>query len=177
MGSQRNSSDVNLDEQVETAELSELVSNEDSATVASHRVISSGTANFSLTLQGSDVVPGPFDILCGRGRAIQGELPSLGQVTQKANRCIQALSLKPRSNFPAHTGNILLLKLVNMHKERYNQARRLEKRKIAEEIVLALKAQQSRFLKKCETSVQEAWYEVTGDEAIDKVSHSLRRKK
>ena len=63
-----------------------------------------------------------------------------------------------------------------MHKQRYNEASRFRKREIAREIVAALGAQQSRFLKK-RSENEGSWYIVTEDEAIDKVCHSLRRKK
>ena len=119
-------------------------------------------------IAGSDIVPGPFDILCGRGRSITGEMILF------VRGDIRGLNRSRQGSVVAHPGNIMFRRLLNMHKERYNEARRMQKKEIAKEIVAALRAQQSRFLKRSDDP--EAWHEVTEGEAIDKVCHSLRRR-
>jgi hypothetical protein len=62
--------------------------------------------------------PGSFDVLCGRGRAIQ-----------------------------EHPGNQILRQVVDLQSKKYHGANRKDKRATAEEIVKAMQANGNRFLK------------------------------
>jgi hypothetical protein len=86
-----------------------------------------------------------FDILAGRGRSIQ-----------------------------ERAGNVLLHRVVDMHLFRYNSAPKLTRRDIAREIVRALKAKESRFLKQEQGG---HWVELDEDAAIDKVAHCFRSRR
>lgn len=108
--------------------------------------------------------PNSFDVLCGRGKAIQ-----------------------------SHPGNIILHRIVDKECERYHSAPRLNRRSIANEIVQAIKNSKQRFEQQIpgrfirqEKDHGDAgggghggayWKEISEDEARDKVSHCFRARR
>ena len=96
-----------------------------------------------MALDSNGYRPTKFDVIFGRGRPFQD-----------------------------HDGNIRLHKLVEFYKPRYLHARRLQKTKIASEIVQLVK-ETGHFMKR---SKGEDWTEVCDLVARDKVSHALRGK-
>jgi hypothetical protein len=96
--------------------------------------------------------PEPFDVLLGRGKAIQ-----------------------------KRPGNKLIRLLIDKNCHRYNQAPRQQKRAIANEIVQSIKSKNGklpgRFLRLCGSAEQGEWTEVSNAVAIDKVSHIFRARR
>jgi hypothetical protein len=96
--------------------------------------------------------PEPFDVLLGRGKAIQ-----------------------------KRPGNKLIRLLVDQNCHRCNQAPRQEKRATANEIVQGVKLKigklPGRFLRICGSAEEEGWQEVSNAVAIDKVSHIFRARR
>jgi hypothetical protein len=95
-------------------------------------------------------MPGPFDVICGRGRPYQ-----------------------------EHHGNKRLHAIVAVHKPRYFISKRHEKKGIAEMIVSSIKndgTQPGRFLKRTDDDNDVVWEEVSSKNAREKVSHVLRFK-
>jgi hypothetical protein len=96
--------------------------------------------------------PEPFDVLLGRGKAIQ-----------------------------KRPGNKLIRLLIDKNCYRYNQAPRQVKRAIANEIVQGIKSKigklPGRFLRLCGSAEQGEWKEVSNAVAIDKVSHIFRARR
>jgi hypothetical protein len=96
--------------------------------------------------------PEPFDVLLGRGKAIQ-----------------------------KRPGNKLIRLLIDQNCHRYNQAPRQQKRAIANEIVQGIKSKigklPGRFLRLCGSAEQGEWKEVSNAIAIDKVSHIFRARR
>jgi hypothetical protein len=62
--------------------------------------------------------------------------------------------------------------VVDIHRERYKTAERNQRGTIAGEIMVALKANQNRFLKQDDET--EGWEEIDDEDAKEKVSHCLR---
>jgi hypothetical protein len=94
--------------------------------------------------------PGPFDVICGRGRPYQ-----------------------------EHHGNKRLHRIAAMYKPRYFKSKRTEKKGIAETIVNSIKNDETepgRFLKRTDDEDDEVWEEVSLANASEKVSHVLRFK-
>ena len=92
-------------------------------------------------------VPGEFDIICGRDKV--------------------ALN---------HAGNKCFRKIVDMNREKYQQARtRKDKTRITTEIIASIHKSQGRFLKL--NPKTNTWYEVGEEYAHEKVSHALRSAK
>ena len=95
--------------------------------------------------------PGPFDIICGRGRPYQ-----------------------------EHHGNKRLHEIAAVYKPGYFRSKRNEKKGIAEMIVNSIKndeTQPGRFLKRTDDDENdEGWEEVSLTDATAKVSHVLRFK-
>lgn len=96
------------------------------------------------------LLPRPNDVLLGRGRPFQ--------------------------LFP---GNLALTNLINANKERYDVSRKMEKKKITEEIVNLIKNCNGRFLKRSNEKASSylmttEWEEVKFETARLKVSHSFR---
>jgi hypothetical protein len=96
--------------------------------------------------------PEPFDVLLGRGKAIQ-----------------------------KRPGNKLIRLLIDKNCHRYNQAPRQQKRAIANEIVQGIKSKigklPGRFLRLSGSAEQGEWKEVSNAVAIDKVSHIFRARR
>jgi hypothetical protein len=96
--------------------------------------------------------PEPFDVLLGRGKAIQ-----------------------------KRPGNKLIRLLIDKNCYRYNQAPRQVKRAITNEIVEGIKSKigklPGRFLRLCGSAEQGEWKEVSNAVAIDKVSHIFRARR
>jgi hypothetical protein len=96
--------------------------------------------------------PEPFDVLLGRGKAIQ-----------------------------KRPGNKLIRLLIDQNCHRYDQAPRQVKRAIANEIVQGIKSKNGklpgRFLRFCGSAEQGEWKEVSNAVAIDKVSHIFRARR
>jgi hypothetical protein len=97
--------------------------------------------------------PEPFDVVLGRGKAIQ-----------------------------KHTGNKLIRLLIDQNCHRYDQAPRQVKRAIANEIVQGIKSKSGklpgRFLRLCGSADEQGgWQEVSNAVAIDKVSHIFRARR
>jgi hypothetical protein len=87
--------------------------------------------------------PGVFDVLLGRGKPIQ-----------------------------ENPGNKILRQIVDFHSRSYLCAARKDKKGIAQEIVLAMKANGNRFLR--QNDVTECWEEVDNEVAKEKVCHCFR---
>ena len=95
------------------------------------------------------VVPGPFDVLLGRGRLIQ-----------------------------EHLGNLRYRQMIDEHKDQYDSASKLEKTNIAKKVVQLVQASQGRFLKRDEGEDGGGfWIEVDDETAREKVSHSFRNRR
>jgi hypothetical protein len=62
--------------------------------------------------------------------------------------------------------------VVDLHRERYKTAERNQRGAIADEVVVALKANQNRFLKQDDET--EGWEEIDDEDAKEKVSHCFR---
>jgi hypothetical protein len=96
--------------------------------------------------------PEPFDVVLGRGKAIQ-----------------------------RRPGNKLIRLLIDQNFHRYNQAPRQQKKAIANEIVQGIKSKigklPGRFLRLCGSAEQGEWKEVGDAVAIDKVSHIFRARR
>jgi hypothetical protein len=89
-------------------------------------------------------VPGPRDVLLGRGKLTQ-----------------------------EHTGNLRFRHIVENHREMYENARKLDKTRLASKIVEILQQTGGRFLERdC-----AGWAEVDDETARFKVSHSFRNKR
>jgi hypothetical protein len=88
------------------------------------------------------MIPRRFDVLMGRG----GDLSE-------------------------HTGNLRAFHIVEMHRERYENAGKYEKTQIAERIVHLIHQSYGRFLQKDKGE----WVEVSTDMAREKISHCFRR--
>ena len=94
--------------------------------------------------------PTPFDVLFGRGFSYQ-----------------------------MHPGNLRLHTVVKRHKDRYSNAKRLEKRAIIAEVVNLIKnggPQNARFLERAAGSGKNDWIEQSDKRAMEKVGHALRGK-
>jgi hypothetical protein len=94
--------------------------------------------------------PGPFDVICGRGRPYQ-----------------------------EHLGNKRLHEIASVHKPKYLISKRRYKKGIAEMIVTSIKndeTQPGRFLKRNDDENDEVWEDVSDEVAREKVSHVLRFK-
>jgi hypothetical protein len=94
--------------------------------------------------------PGLFDVICGRGKPYQ-----------------------------EHYGNKRLHDIVAVHKTRYFDSKRRDKKGIAEMIVNSIKndeTQPGRFLKRSDDENDEVWEDVSDEVAREKVSHVLRFK-
>lgn len=89
-------------------------------------------------------VPGSRDVLLGRGKLTQ-----------------------------EHTGNLRFRHIVENHREMYENARKLEKTRLASKIVVILQQTGGRFLKRDGAG----WAEVDDETARFKVSHSFRNKR
>jgi hypothetical protein len=87
--------------------------------------------------------PGVFDVLLGRGKPIQ-----------------------------ENPGNRILRQIVDFHSRSYLCAARKDKKGIAQDIVLAMKANGNRFLR--QNYVKECWEEVDNEVAKEKVCHCFR---
>ena len=96
------------------------------------------------------VVPGPFDVLLGRGRLIQ-----------------------------EHLGNLRYRQMIDDLRETYDSVSKLEKTNIAKKIVQVVHASHGRFLQKDEGVGFGGffWIEVDDDTAREKVSHSFRNRR
>jgi hypothetical protein len=101
--------------------------------------------------------PEQFDVLCGRGKPIQ-----------------------------KHPGNVILHRIIDKHRERYQSAPRLRKRGIVDEIVQAIKKSKSqheqqlpgRFIRREQGNPGGVyWKEISDDAARDKVSHCFRARR
>ena len=96
--------------------------------------------------EGSDsehiVLPRRFDVLFGRGKGVS-----------------------------EHTGNLRVGHIVEMHRQRYEQATKYRKTEIAERIVKIIHESNGRFLKQ----EDGGWEEVADDVARDKISHFFRK--
>jgi hypothetical protein len=88
------------------------------------------------------IVPRRFDVLFGRGKVI----------------C-------------EHTGNMRANHLVEMHRQKYEQASKFQKTNISDRIVRIIHESDGRFLK----WEDDGWSEVDHDEAREKISHFFRR--
>ena len=94
--------------------------------------------------------PGPFDVICGRGRPYQ-----------------------------EHPGNKRLHEIAAVYKPKYLISKRRYKKGIAEMIVTSIKndeTQPGRFLKRVDDENDEVWEDVSDEVAREKVSHVLRFK-
>jgi hypothetical protein len=94
--------------------------------------------------------PGPFDVICGRGRPYQ-----------------------------EHQGNKRLHAIAAVHKPQYLVSKRRYKKGIAEMIVNSIKNDETepgRFLKRIDDENNEVWEDVSDEVAREKVSHVLRFK-
>jgi hypothetical protein len=94
--------------------------------------------------------PGPFDVICGRGRPYQ-----------------------------EHHGNKRLHEIAAVHKPQYLVSKRRFKKGIAEMIVKSIKndeTQPGRFLKRVDDEDDEVWEDVSDEVSREKVSHVLRFK-
>jgi hypothetical protein len=87
--------------------------------------------------------PGVFDVLLGRGKPIQ-----------------------------ENPGNKILRQIVDFHSRSYLCAARKDKKGMAQEVVLAMKANGNRFLR--QNGVKECWEEVDTEVAKEKVCHCFR---
>lgn len=76
--------------------------------------------------------------------------------------------------FQENIGNKVLHQIVDLHAQRYHGAPRKARRKIAQEIVEAIKSNGSRFLQRCQ---DDGWREVDDEVAKDKVSHCFRSRR
>lgn len=72
-----------------------------------------------------------------------------------------------------HTGNLRAQQLVEMHREKYESAGKFEKTVIAERIVTMIHNSHGRFLKWEDCG----WFEVSNEDARDKISHFFRNKR
>jgi hypothetical protein len=79
-------------------------------------------------------IPGPYDVLLGRGKLIQ-----------------------------EHSGNLRYRHIVENHKERYEKASKAEKTSIAKEIIQIVKDNGGRFFKKTDEGWTEASTEIARD--------------
>ena len=107
--------------------------------------------NNNVAANEESLVPNDFDILSGRGRRIQ-----------------------------THLGNILLHQVVDLHRDKYSNAPRAERRDIAETIVQALNANGNRFLSRVVDHghhLPEGWRMISHIEAVEKVSHCFRSRR
>jgi PBP1b-binding outer membrane lipoprotein LpoB len=95
------------------------------------------------TLDSKDLVvtPGPFDILLGRGKLSQENL-----------------------------GNLRYRNLIACYQDTYETARKIEKTKIADEVVQSIKKCSGRFLKEHYAD----FVEISDVKAREKVAHSFR---
>lgn len=93
-------------------------------------------------------VPGPMDVLLGRGRTIQ-----------------------------EHMGNVRFRDIVETYRSRYDMARRPVKTQLTKEIVQKVNKSGGQFLKRNSASSAGPWIEVSMDVAQQKVSHSFRDKR
>ena len=127
---------------------------------AASSVLSGGGAAATRNTSPSIVmVPRRFDVLLGRGKTVA-----------------------------EHTGNLRAFHIVEMNRQRYEQAGKYQKTQIAERIVHLIQESYGRFLKRdvgdgyddsgVETSGSigsYCWIETTTEEARDKISHCFRR--
>lgn len=93
-------------------------------------------------------IPGPMDVLMGRGRGVQENL-----------------------------GNVRFRYVVETYRNRYDEARKKEKTQLTMEIVRRVNELGGRFLKQDNDSLVGPWIEVSIDVAREKVAHSLRDKR
>ena len=94
------------------------------------------------------MIPGPFDVLIGRGKVAQ-----------------------------IHIGNVRYLHLIDTHMERYESAeRRGEKKEIAAEVTKLVKQSGGRFLD-CSDATSDQWYEVQEDIAVEKACTAFRSRR
>jgi hypothetical protein len=99
-------------------------------------------ASLSSSSRVTTTIPRRFDVLFGRGGTIA-----------------------------EHTGNLRAFHIVEMNRERYEQAGKFEKTQLADRIVHLIHRSHGRFLKK----ENGGWVEATWDEAREKISHCFRR--
>jgi hypothetical protein len=71
-----------------------------------------------------------------------------------------------------HPGNARLAGFISQHRSRYQKLPRMEKTRLANDIVKSVKDSRGRFLKKDE--IEHGWGEVSDDVAREKVSHMMR---
>jgi hypothetical protein len=78
--------------------------------------------------------------------------------------------------FQNHVGNINFRKFITAHKIRYMLALKVDKPKIAREVVKAWRGMTppGRFLTRCHDKDADLWYEVSDQKAREKASQSLR---
>ena len=76
--------------------------------------------------------------------------------------------------YQEHLGNRVLHKIVDIHATRYHSAPKMQRRKIAKEIVDALSFNGASFLQKHGANT---WKVVTDEVAKDKVSHCFRSRR
>ena len=90
--------------------------------------------------------------------------------------------------FQNHHGNLVLNSHLHEHRARYQRARKTEKRNIGRAILTEFQLRGVRFLKRVdesltgtsspvEGSTNIVWFEVSDDEAINKICHTLRKNK
>ena len=93
------------------------------------------------------IVPTTLDVLMGRGRPYQD-----------------------------HKGNMYLSRLVDLHRDEYNESSRFDKTRISWTLVNIIKERGGRFLKKSNTNADnDAYWEVCSlDAAREKVAHGFR---
>jgi hypothetical protein len=120
-----------------------------SAQINSHRD-SDGTCTIPVeTSQVFIIVPGPRDVLLGRGRLIQENM-----------------------------GNIRYRNLIETYRTKYNNSRKKEKTRLTVEIIQNVHDAGGRFLKQVNGDGKTtAWVEVSTEVAREKVSHSFRDKR
>ena len=81
------------------------------------------------------------------------------------------LLLGKGKNTREHTGNLRAVHLVEMHREKYENANKFHKTEIAERIVSIIHESHGRFLK---WEGNDGWVEVKHNEAREKISHFFR---
>eukprot|EP00980_Cylindrotheca_fusiformis_P001807 scaffold408_cov71-Cylindrotheca_fusiformis.AAC.8 len=89
--------------------------------------------------------PGKDDVLLGRGKPFQN-----------------------------HPGNQRMLRIVDLHKQKYLRVKRDKKRAIVEEVLDEIQGRGARFLKRSEDG--RNWDEVEPGVSFEKISHALRSK-
>ena len=89
--------------------------------------------------------------------------------------------------FQTHQGNVSLNSYIQQHKLQYQSAKKADKRRIGQTILSEFQRRGVRFLKRVDESPgapspfppssSVLWLQVSDDEAIDKICHTLRKNK